>query len=217
VSDRNIPSNERTLREALECLLPGLILDLRYATDDDDKDAMRSRITTVQDALASTVVEPSGQMIDVERNHVDRAEIVIQRALNCGWITATPEGLVQLRATIRIALDTEVRARGPHLDRSPAETTTEPEDDPANAEVIARLKQAFGGDPDARVLGPAMCKIADGAMGPAHGCAILTHRECDAIGKEIRRLNRAARGESSEKTSREPPEDPHADRPQEFA
>jgi hypothetical protein len=92
--------------------------------------------------------------------------------------------------------------------RSRVETTTEPEDDPANAEVIARLKQAFGGDPDARVLGPAMCKIADGAMGPAHGCAILTHRECDAIGKEIRRLNRAARGESSEKTS-VPPEDPH--------
>jgi hypothetical protein len=52
-------SNERTLREALECLLPGLILDLRYATDDDDKDAMRSRITTVQDALASTVDETS--------------------------------------------------------------------------------------------------------------------------------------------------------------
>jgi hypothetical protein len=45
------------LREALECLLPGLVLDLRYATDDDDKDAMRSRIETVQDALAGTAVE----------------------------------------------------------------------------------------------------------------------------------------------------------------
>lgn len=37
--------------EALECLLPGLILDLRYADDDDDKDAMRSRIETVETAI----------------------------------------------------------------------------------------------------------------------------------------------------------------------
>jgi hypothetical protein len=44
------PEN-RKLREALECLLPGLILDLRYAGDDDDRDAMRSRIDTVQQAL----------------------------------------------------------------------------------------------------------------------------------------------------------------------
>lgn len=44
---------ERTrYREALEVLLPGLILDLRYADDDDDKDAMRARIKTVQEALA---------------------------------------------------------------------------------------------------------------------------------------------------------------------
>jgi hypothetical protein len=43
-------------REALECLLPGLTLDLRYADPDDDKDAMRSRIKTVTDAL--TAVEP---------------------------------------------------------------------------------------------------------------------------------------------------------------
>lgn len=40
------------LREALECLLPGLVLDLRYATDDDDKDAMRSRVQTVREALS---------------------------------------------------------------------------------------------------------------------------------------------------------------------
>lgn len=40
------------LLEALECLLPGLILDLRYADPDDDKEAMQSRITTVTEAIA---------------------------------------------------------------------------------------------------------------------------------------------------------------------
>ncbi len=46
---------ERTivqLEEALKCLYLGLVLDLRYADDDDDKDAMRSRIKTVEEALA---------------------------------------------------------------------------------------------------------------------------------------------------------------------
>jgi hypothetical protein len=43
-----------TLREALDCLLPGLVLDLRYAEPDDDTDAMRSRIKTVTDALEAT-------------------------------------------------------------------------------------------------------------------------------------------------------------------
>lgn len=37
--------------EALQCLLPGLVLDLRYADDDEDKDALRSRIETVQSAI----------------------------------------------------------------------------------------------------------------------------------------------------------------------
>lgn len=37
---------------ALQVLLPGLELDLRYADSDDDLDAMRSRIKTVRDALA---------------------------------------------------------------------------------------------------------------------------------------------------------------------
>lgn len=40
------------LVEALLVLLPGLTLDLRYATDDDDKEAMRSRIETVRTVLA---------------------------------------------------------------------------------------------------------------------------------------------------------------------
>lgn len=38
--------------EALQSLLPGLALDLRYANDDDDRDAMRSRIDTVVAAIA---------------------------------------------------------------------------------------------------------------------------------------------------------------------
>lgn len=40
-----------TCREALECLLPGLTIDLRYASADDDVDALRSRIQTVTNAL----------------------------------------------------------------------------------------------------------------------------------------------------------------------
>jgi hypothetical protein len=84
--------------------------------------------------------------------------------------------------------------------RSRDETPAEPEDDPANAEIIAKLKAAFGGDPDPRILGAAMCKLADGAIAP-NGVAILTNKECDAMGKEIRRLNRAARPESQVKTS----------------
>lgn len=41
----------KALTTALECLLPGLVLDLRYAGADDDKDAMLSRIDTVIAAL----------------------------------------------------------------------------------------------------------------------------------------------------------------------
>lgn len=42
------------LEEALKCLLPGLILDLRYADkENDDLEAMQSRIDTVQEALAN--------------------------------------------------------------------------------------------------------------------------------------------------------------------
>lgn len=39
------------LLEALQCLLPGLVLDLRYADDDDDKEAMQSRVDTVVTAI----------------------------------------------------------------------------------------------------------------------------------------------------------------------
>lgn len=49
------------LSGALETLLPGLVLDLRYADLDDDKDAMQSRIETVTEALAAmNAVSASG-------------------------------------------------------------------------------------------------------------------------------------------------------------
>lgn len=36
----------------LENLLPALVLDLRYANEDDDKDALRARVNGVQASLA---------------------------------------------------------------------------------------------------------------------------------------------------------------------
>lgn len=85
------------------------------------------------------------------------------------------------------------------------ETNGDPTRDPKNAEIVARLKVAFSGDPDLRILADAMSKLADGAIGPPHGCAILTHRECDAMGKELHRLAHKASGASSEKTATETP------------
>lgn len=41
------------LETALMSLLPGLILDLRYADADDDRDAMQSRIETVQECFTN--------------------------------------------------------------------------------------------------------------------------------------------------------------------
>ena len=46
----------------------------------------------------------------------DRAELVIMRALTQGWVTVHNREM--LKATIRIALDTEVRAGGPRPDKS---------------------------------------------------------------------------------------------------
>jgi hypothetical protein len=51
----------------------------------------------------------------------DRAEIIIQRAVNCGWIIV--KNREQFKATLRIALDTEVRAGGPYLDNSTNENS----------------------------------------------------------------------------------------------
>lgn len=47
---------------------------------------------------------------------VDRAELVVKRALNCGWVNPETTDIKQLKGTIRIALDTEVRAGGPYPD-----------------------------------------------------------------------------------------------------
>jgi hypothetical protein len=49
----------------------------------------------------------------------DRAEVLIQRAVNCGWITVHDRR--QLKANLRVALDQEVRSGGPYLERETAE------------------------------------------------------------------------------------------------
>lgn len=64
----------------------------------------------IEHALAPVVA------VDIKSGTCDRAEIVIQRAVAQGWITV--HNREQLRATLRIALDTEVRAGGPFPDRS---------------------------------------------------------------------------------------------------
>lgn len=45
------------LRAALLTLLPGLALDLRYAEPDDDRDALLSRVRTVEEALSGSPSE----------------------------------------------------------------------------------------------------------------------------------------------------------------
>lgn len=51
-----------------------------------------------------------------QRPRCDRAEILVQRAVNCGWIQCLGEhGRRQLQTTARIALDAEVEAGGPYL------------------------------------------------------------------------------------------------------
>lgn len=52
----------------------------------------------------------------VDQEPVDRAEILIQRAVNCGWITVHDRD--QLKANIRVALDQEVRSGGPFIECS---------------------------------------------------------------------------------------------------
>lgn len=51
---------------------------------------------------------------DAMREACDRTEIIINRALNCNWLTVNDHE--QFKATLRIALDTEVAAGGPYLD-----------------------------------------------------------------------------------------------------
>lgn len=54
---KTLADKAERMHDALNCLLPGLILDLRYAEPDDDKEAMRSRIQTVAEALADLPAE----------------------------------------------------------------------------------------------------------------------------------------------------------------
>lgn len=50
-----------------------------------------------------------------ERKMCDRADLAIQRALNCNWITFnTSTARAQFHATLRIALNMEVEAGGPY-------------------------------------------------------------------------------------------------------
>jgi hypothetical protein len=52
---------------------------------------------------------------DETREFCDRAEIAIDRALNCNWISFnSPTARASLHATLRIALDMEVEAGGPY-------------------------------------------------------------------------------------------------------
>jgi hypothetical protein len=51
-----------------------------------------------------------------DKEIVDRAVILMERSVNCGWITVHNEK--QFLDNARIALDTEVRAGGPYLDLS---------------------------------------------------------------------------------------------------
>ncbi len=55
----------------------------------------------------------------------DRAEVVVKRAIDCGWLEEYSTDIPQLQATIRIALDTEVRAGGPWLDEPGRESMTD--------------------------------------------------------------------------------------------
>lgn len=49
-----------------------------------------------------------------DKRNVDRAEILIQRAVNCGWITVHDRD--QLKRNIRAGLDQEVRSGGPFVE-----------------------------------------------------------------------------------------------------
>jgi hypothetical protein len=55
---------------------------------------------------------------------VDRAEILIQRAINCGWITVHDRE--QLKRNIRVGLDQEVRAGGPYVECFTSDAGAEP-------------------------------------------------------------------------------------------
>lgn len=63
IEDAQLAAAAPALLGALESLLPGLILDLRYANEEDDKEAMRSRIETVTEAIAQTMESQQDQTL----------------------------------------------------------------------------------------------------------------------------------------------------------
>ena len=65
-----------------------------------------------------------GEFTHDDRN-VDRAEILIQRAVNCGWITVHDRD--QFKRNIRVALDQEVRSGGPFVEGYQSDAATQHE------------------------------------------------------------------------------------------
>jgi hypothetical protein len=62
--------------------------------------------------------------------------------------------------------------------------------DPA---IKAAFDATFGTEPNEKHLSAAMTKLADAAMSPPPGCAILTGAECVAISLHLRQINRKSR------------------------
>src|SRR5262245_21926114 len=60
-------------------------------------------------------------------------------------------------------------------------------------EVVAALRGLFAGVPDVKRLGNALVKLAEAALGPEHGVAILSQKECLAIAQDHRRMNQQRR------------------------
>lgn len=88
--------------------LPKLAKQLRQrALDDNHRDMATAALMVEAAELLEHIAPPA-------RESCDRTETIIERSLNCNWITVRDRE--QLKATLRIALDTEIRAGGPYLD-----------------------------------------------------------------------------------------------------
>jgi hypothetical protein len=81
----------------------------------------------------------------------DRAETIIQRAINCRWIEVLDHE--QLRANFRIALDTEVAAGGPYLNNGWNSQRGNYEDRHPNDMVLHPLSEIREWDEALAVLG----------------------------------------------------------------
>lgn len=87
--------------------------DLDWDGDEDLANHILKRdvqILKVISDLSITAPPPTA----VQKETCDRADIVVDRSVNCGWITV--HNRKALIDTIRIALDTEARSGGPYLD-----------------------------------------------------------------------------------------------------